>query len=528
MWLRRGSGLSCALVLAACTVGPDFTSPVPPGLSAYQGSLAQNGQQLVTTASDPDPAWWNGFHDPVLSELTRKAIAGNLDLQQAVLRVIEARQSIVTARAAGLPSLNGTASYEREQYGFKGILQSQGVYNQLGSLNTTASTQTSINRALAEAVQPIDLFQYGLDASWELDLFGRVRRSVEQAKATAQAQAESANDSLVLLESQVGQSYAQLRGAQALIATQLDNIKSAESSLQLTQRRRRDGLASDLDVEQARTQLLNQERQLPSYNTQQQQAKNQLAVLTGQPPGALDAMLDVPGPLPTTPDVVGIGLPASLARRRPDIRQAEANLHAATANTGVAVAMFYPDVSLSGNLGLRAIDISYLTNWASHFYAAGPSVSLPIFQGGKLTASLRLARAQQAEMALKYRGTVLNALQEVENALVAYRDDRDTRDKLQRTVRSAEDTLYLSRSRYQNGLSDFLNVLNAQVTLTTTRQSLAQAEVSLVNDVVTLYRALGGGWQQTITSIPIPPVDKGLPNVPAALDSLAAGDGAVR
>ena len=207
------------------------------------------------------------------------------------------------------------------------------------------------------------------------------------------------------------------------------------------------------------------EYQLPGYEKQSQQAINRLSVLTGQPPGALDAMLGPAAPLPVPPAMIGIGVPSDLARRRPDVREAEAQLHAATANVGVAVASFYPDVSLTGNFGLRALDASYLTNWASAFYSFGPSVSLPIFQGGRLTAGLRLARAQQAEAALAYRGTVLNALREVEDALVAYRTDRAGRDKLAEAVRSGETTLYLARDSYTHGLADFIQVLDAERTL---------------------------------------------------------------
>lgn len=489
----------------------------------------------VSEKSNPDPTWWRSFKDPILTTLIQQSIAGNLDLQQAVLRVVEARQGIVIARSAGLPSLNGTGSYAHEQLGLRGILQSQGVYSQLNSLADQTSTtgsgsaitgqsvKSALGGALNQVVQPVDLFQYGLDASWELDLFGRVRRSVEQAKATTEAQAEAANDSLVMLEGQVAQTYVQLRGNQALLATQQDNIRSATASLDLTQRARRNGLVSDLNVEQARTQLYDFQRQLPSYESQIQQAKNQLSVLTGQPPGAVDTMLKGSAPLPRTPDVIGIGVPSTLARRRPDIREAEANLHAATANTGIATANFYPDISLTGNLGIRAIDASYLTSWASHFYSVGPSVSIPIFRGGNLTGNLRLARAQQAEAALKYRGTVLNALREVENALVAYRTDRAARDKLIQTVQSAELSLYLGRNQYQNGLGDFLTVLNAQQTVTTARQNLVQAEMTLINDVVALYKALGGGWQEPGTKIQVPSIESDPPIVPGALDSVAGG-----
>jgi NodT family efflux transporter outer membrane factor (OMF) lipoprotein len=221
--------------------------------------------------------------------------------------------------------------------------------------------------------------------------------------------------------------------------------------------------------------------------------------------------------------MVGIGVPSTLARRRPDIREAEAQLHAATANVGVAVASFYPDISLTGNLGLRALDASYLTNWASHFYSFGPSVSLPIFQGGMLTASLKLARAQAEEAALAYRGTVLNALREVDDALVAYRTDKVARDKTEETVKSADLSYYLARNRFDHGLSDFIQVLDAERTLVQARQQLVQADIGLTNDVVALYKALGGGWEKRAGDITVPQVDPTPPILPAAADSLAGG-----
>ena len=533
---RSGRGaliFSILIELCACTVGPDFKPPARPDTPAWRDVSARDG--AVSQATDPDPRWWRLFRDPVLTELIETAIAGNLDLQQAVLRVEESRQSIVTARAAGLPTLNGTASYTREQLGIKGILESRGAYSQLNALADQNSPlnqyraglgneASSVGGGLLNRVtQPIDLFQYGLDASWELDLFGRVRRSVEQAKASTQAQREATNDSLIMLESEVAQAYVQLRGAQALTASQLANIRAAQSSLTLTLRRQTGGLGTGLDVDQARTQLYSYQQQLPSYERQAEQAINQLSVLVGQPPGTLDAKLTQPAPLPDLPPVVNVGVPSTLARRRPDIRQAEAQLHAATANIGVAMASFYPDVSLTGSLGLRAIDASYLTNWASHFYSVGPSVSLPIFQGGRLTASLRLARAQAVESALRYRGTVLNALREVEDDLVAYRTDRAERDRLRQTVRSAEDTLYLATNQYEHGLQTFLQVLDAERTLVSARQQLVQTDMTLANDVVALYRALGGGWQDGEIEIRAPGVKQAPPIVPGALDSVAAG-----
>jgi len=526
--------VAAACALAACTVGPNFAPPKPPTPAAWNDPSASRADR-VTPQSDPDPKWWAGFDDPVLDRLITMAISGNLDLQQAVLRVVESRQSVATARAAGLPSLNGTASLNHEQLGLEGILKSQGAYSGLNALADKSSPLNSYisgsipigtylseggNAFLNKATQPINLFQYGMDASWELDLFGRVRRSVEQAKADTEAQMEATNDALIMLESEVAQAYVQVRGAQALTESQRANVSTAQDSLSLTQTRQGQGLATGLDVEQAHTQLAETQRQLPGYENQLVQAMNRLSVLVGQPPGAVDAMLTPVAPLPAIPALVAIGVPSTLARRRPDIREAEAQLHAATANVGIAVAGFYPDVTLTGSLGLRAIDASYLANWASHFYTLGPSLSLPIFQGGRLTASLRMARAQQIASALHYRGTVLNALREVEDGLVAYRTDRAARDRLLEEVKSAEITLFLARARYTNGVTDFLQVLDAERTLISSRQQLVQTDLTLANDVVALYRALGGGWQDESGALKAAPLDPP-PLTPASLDTLA-------
>ena len=377
--------------LSACTVGPDFHPPQAPDVQNWNDPSARghDPQAFVSQDSNPDPQWWDGFGDPTLTQLEKLAISGNLDLQQAVLRVVQARENEVAARAAGLPSLGGTGSYAHEQIGAKGVLESTGAFGQLNSLADQNSPLNQFSPGLGNKVgsaiggavnkieQPINLYQYGFDASWELDLFGKVRRSVEQAKASTQAQVEATNDALVMLEGQVAQAYVQVRGAQALLASQKENVAAAQSSLDLTQRQQRQGLATQLDVDQALTQLGNQQALLPGYEKQAQQSINQLSDLVGQPPGALDAMLSTPAPMPRVPSVVGVGVPAQLARRRPDIREAEAQLHAATANVGVATASFYPDISLTGNIGLRAIDASYLTNWASLFFTVGPAFRCP-------------------------------------------------------------------------------------------------------------------------------------------------------
>lgn len=504
--MHQLSPLLLAAALGACTVGPDFTPPDAATPAGYN-EVARTPDGAATMRTRPDPLWWNSFNDPQLTSLVSRALIGNLSLQQAVLRIAQSRQGEAAARAAGLPTLSGDAAYTRQQLGLRGILESAGVYDQVGGLrgNTRLeNVQTglsdraadAIGNALGTATRPTNLFQQGLDASWELDIFGRVARQVEQANARTQSAVEGANDSLVSLMAEVVRSYASLRGAQALAQAQGENVDAARDILQLTERRQRQGLTSQLDVENQRAQLTSYQAQLQPYAAQMQQAMNRLSVLTGQPPGVLDAELATSRPIPVAPPVVPVGVPSDLARRRPDIRRAEADLHTATASVGVAVAQFYPTVSLTGSLGTRAVDASYLFDWASHFYSAGPAISVPIFQGGRLKAGLRLAKAQEAEAALGYRATVLNALAEVEDALVAYRTDQAQAGLLQQTVGSARTALSLSRERYEHGLASFIEVLDAQRTLVQARQQEVRASITVTNDVVALYKALGGGWSE--------------------------------
>ncbi|HAH14313.1 MAG TPA: RND transporter, partial [Pantoea agglomerans] len=252
--------------------------------------------------------------------------------------------------------------------------------------------------------------------------------------AQQQAAIEQRNDALVSLEAEVARAWLQLRGAQSTIQTLQQQIEVAQQTTELTQSQQRNGLAPLTDVENARAQLSTLQAQLPQYQSQARQAMNGLAVLLGKTPGALDAELSTPKALPPLPQFVPVGIPSTLARRRPDIRQAEATLHAQTAEIGVSVAQLFPSLSLTGQLGVRNTDVSYLDNWSSHFYSYGPSLSIPIFQGGQLVSSVKLARAQQASAALDYRQTVLTALQDVENALVSYRADQQRVTALDETT----------------------------------------------------------------------------------------------
>lgn len=483
----RLSVIMLTMLLAGCAVGPDYQAPQPQTASHFNDLASSEASKPQAAAINP--AWWKSFNDTQLDSLINRAISGNLSLQQAVLRIAGAREQLSQARGSFFPSINGSASFNRQQLGAKGILQANGTYDLVNEEAPEARD------ALDGLTRPVSLYQGSFDASWELDLWGKVRRQVEAAGAQQQESIESRNDVLVSVEAEVARAWLQLRGAQAVTQTLQSQIDVAQQTVDLTQSQQRNGLAPDLDVENARAQLSSLRAQLPQYQAQARQAMNGLAVLLGKAPGMLDTELQATRALPALPDVVAVGVPSALVRRRPDVRQAEATLHAQTASIGVNVAQLFPSLSLTGQLGVRNTDASYLDNWSSHFYSYGPSLSIPIFQGGQLVSSVKLARAQQANAALQYRQTVLTALQDVENALVSYRTDQQQVTQLDDTVGSLQRSFDLATESYRNGISTFLDALDAQRQLAQAKQQAAQARVQSSLDLVALYKALGGGWE---------------------------------
>jgi NodT family efflux transporter outer membrane factor (OMF) lipoprotein len=447
-------------------------------------------------SQEPDWHWWEQFNDEHLNQLEKQAVAGNLDLQVALLRIVESRAQVQIARAQGLPSVSATASAEREQLGLAGILKAQG--------NSSLTSSSQAQGLLSSLTQPINLYQVGFDASWELDLFGKVARSTEAANAQSDETIESRNDALVSLEAEVAQTYFQLRAAQMLREITLKQLSDEREVLQLTVNRQFSGLSNQSQVESAQAQLSTSESQLPQYDQTIAMSSHALSVLTGQLPSALDAELQAAQALPNLPQTVGIGIPANLARRRPDIRQAEASLHAATAEIGVNVAAMFPDVSLSGTLGLRNTTPKYLFNWASKFYTFGPSVSLPIFQGGALVANVRVSRAEAAEAAINYRKAVLSALQEVEDALVTLHDDGLRVAALRDAVAANQRSQALAVNSYRSGLSTYIEVLTAETQTIGAEQQLDSALLNESTDLVKLYKAVGGGWQNAPASADAP------------------------
>ncbi len=497
--LRVVLAASTALVLSGCTVGPNFKAPnwASP-VSWFSGPHEQvPPEHSVAVAAPVDPDWWNLFHDPELTALEGRVARQNLDVRTAATRLAESDSQLRVVQAAEFPTLNANASYTRQKSSDVG--QFATIPDALGA---NGGQGNGVGGFRSGDLSAFDVYQLGLGASWEPDLFGFVRRSVESAKASVQVSAEAERAVLLATLAEVGQDYISLRGVQAQLRIARDNVRTAQQSLNLTQQRAAGGVTTDLDVANASAQVSSTAAEIPRLQQQEAEDINALSLLLAEPPNALRAELAVPEPVPPVPPAVPVGLPSELARRRPDIMQAEAQLHAATANVGVAVASFYPSVTLSASLGLEALQPWQVFNLNARQYAAGPGITIPIFEGGQLTATLHLREAQQQEAALIYQRTVLQAWHDVDNALTAYKTEQARRDQLMLAVEQNHRALDLAQSRYQQGVSDFLTVLDAERSLLFTEQQLAQSTTTVSNNLVALYKALGGGWEEALPRLP--------------------------
>lgn len=477
-----------ALPLIGCAAGPDFqrpTSGVPATWSASATrSTRDQPSQVTSSPADNAAEWWAGFNDPELTSLIGRARAANLDARAAVLRIAEARAQRDVSTAAEWPSLSANASAQT---------------NRLSESTPTGALFSKVGQSSGPSgvsfPNPYAQYQLGAGASWEIDLFGRVRRSVEAAGADTQATVEDRRSVLVAVLGDVGRTYVDLRAAQAKRRIIQETIATQRDLQDLARQRRLADLSGDVDVVRAEGDTLTAQAQLPGLDRQITQDINRLSRLVAREPGALEAELRAAQPVPPVPPRAPIGLPADLARQRPDIREAEARLHAATARIGVAVADLYPKLTLNAQGGVQGERLASLTNWASRFVTAGPTLELPIFDAGRRRATIRLQDVRAQEAALGYRRTVLTALHEVDDAIAAYGADQGRRTALSDAVARDRDAVDLGRQRYASGVGSFIDVLSAQRTLEQTELSLADASAAVSADLVALYMALGGGWQ---------------------------------
>jgi NodT family efflux transporter outer membrane factor (OMF) lipoprotein len=341
---------------------------------------------------------------------------------------------------------------------------------------------------------PYNQYQLGASASWEIDLFGRVRRSVEAANAELEASVEDRHAVLVSLSADVARGYIELRGAQLRRDVTERSLATQTELYELTRQRRAVGLTTELDVANAGAQLDGTRAQVPQLEREVTQDINELSLLLAREPDALRTELESSRPVPPVPPELPVGLPADLARRRPDIRRAEASLHAATARIGVAVGDLFPRVTLSASGGTQSQGAADLLKWASRFGSLGPTFEMPLFDGSRW-AAVKVQNVRAQEAGLDYQRTVLSALHEVENALAAYKADRARGASLAAAVEQSRDALSLARERYSSGVANFIDVLDAERNLQQNELSLAANTTAVATDLVAIYRTLGGGWQ---------------------------------
>lgn len=506
-----GGVAASILLLAGCTkLGPDFK---PPEWASPDTWFGPNRPKLTKVASLPTPepvnvGWWRIFNDPQMDALVARVAAENLDVQIAATRLEESRYQVAIAESAQVPRINAGGGYLRQKSSRYGILTANPPTPTAASGTSGSGVSGGPNRRY----EAYDIFQGGFDAAWELDLWGKVARSVESATATAQAAAETQRGVLVTTMAEVARDYIQLRGTQAQLRIARENLRTQQQSLKLTQERAAGGLTTDLDVANAAAQVGRTAAEIPLLQQREAALINALSLLLGQPPNALRAELETPKPVPPVPSSVPVGVPAELVRRRPDVRQVEAELHAATANIGVAEAEFYPSFRLAGSVGLQALQFPQLFNLASSTFAVGPIVTMPIFEGGRLKANLKLQETYQKEAAIRFQRTVLGAWHEVDNALTAYQTEQARRNQLIRAEADNRRAVGLAQTRYRAGVADFLTVLDTERLLLSTQQQLQASTTNVSEYLVALYKALGGGWEDDLPVAPPPPPEAKQPS----------------
>ena len=457
--------LALVLVLGGCAVGPNYEEPDVTAPDAWTSAVEDELSQQV-----PDlEGWWTTLGDTTLTALIAQADTSNLDIAAALGRLKEARAGTGAAKGAYWPSLDAYGNWSRAQ-----ISEESPPGNIAGA-------------------GPTNLWQAGFDASWEIDIFGRNRRTVEAATAIWQSSVEDYRDVLVSLYAEVAANYIAVRTLQARLDYAVNNADALKDTAQLTQDRYDAGLTSLLDVTRAQSNLATQRAAIPSLEADLNAAMNRMAILLGMPPGALHDRLGEPRALPTPPDSLLVGLPADLLRRRPDVRRAERELAAQTARIGVATADLYPSFSIRGVLGLESTEWGDLGG-SSTTWNLIPGFRWNLFNGGTTRNNIRIQEARAEQTLVAYEQTILVALEDVENAMVSLDRERVRRDQLLVAVETSEQSVSLVHTQYISGLTDFQNYLDAQRSLISRQDELAVSEGAVVQNLIALNKALGGGW----------------------------------
>ncbi len=457
------------IFLAGCAAGPNYKAPKMAVADAFE-----NGGQTNLSTNETAVTWWRGFNDPELSGLVDRALAGNHDLRIATANVLESRALRRQAQFDLLPVPQGQASY----------------------------TDTQYSRAFVPAVmggsRHLELYEAGFDATWEVDFFGRVRRSVEANTAAVQAAEADRRDVMVTLIAEVARNYFELLGAQSELITARQNADNQRETLKITEATRDGGRGTELDVARARAQMNNTLATLPPLEAAIARATHRLSVLTGQQPTALSGELKEPKALPDLPTLVAIGNPETLLRRRPDVRAAERTLAADTARIGIATADLFPRVTFNGNFDFQAMKIGDLAKGGADTWSFGPSITWAALDYGHVRARMKAAGAHADASLAFYERTVLTSLEETENSLVDFSREEARREYLRESEKASRTAATLARQRYENGATDFLTVLDAERVLFEAQDQLAQSYTRTATALVAVYKSLGGGWEMEL------------------------------
>ena len=489
--MRVAAAVLALALLGGCTLGPDYTPP-PPSALAVEGDYA--APRPVAGAIDA-AEWWTRFDDPVLTRLVEEAAAGNLDLAVAVSRLAQAREALVQARSGRFPTVGASAGVSRNGFVTGRPSTTLPVLTTGGGVTdpTTGGVVTTpgVGTQIITSRDQTTLSLSG-DASYTVDLFGAVTRSIQAARADLDASALDADAVRVSVESETASNYLQGRLAQERLAIARDSLRIADDNLEIAGWRVQAGLVSATDEEQARAQRAQRLATIPSLVANVSQASNRLGVLTGRAPAALAGVFDPPAPIPEPPAAIAVGVPADTLRQRPDVRSSERRLAAASARIGVAEAQLYPALNLTGSLTTNAGGLGSVLDQVTFGLFGGLSQTL--FDGGRLRSQVRVQRAVAQGAFADYRRTILTALSDVENALVALRSAEDRMDAQRQAVDAAQATAIYARSNYRAGLTDFTTLLTVENQLLTARDGLALARGDRALAIVQLFNALGGGF----------------------------------
>ncbi|MCP4261732.1 MAG: efflux transporter outer membrane subunit [Planctomycetes bacterium] len=456
-------------LFSGCQVGPDYVRPE----YSVPDQWHQKAVQGLEDGSADLQTWWKVFNNPVLESLIQRSCAENLDLQIAYARVMESRALLGVAAGEYWPDVDAVGAYSRSRPSENGLL---------AGLPVGTADQSNLH-------------SMGVDSSWEIDVFGRISRSVESAQAYVEASIENYRDVLVSLYSEVARSYIDMSSIRERIRYAQNNIKLQQDTLGLTRKRREAELVPELDVQQAELILASTESTIPLLRQSEAQAIHRLSVLLGQSPAFLYEELSTASKIPDVPVDITVGLPTELLRQRPDIRRAERILAAETADIGIATAGLYPAFSLSGTFALEAQQIKDVGDSDSRTWGFGPAMRWNLFDGDRIRSSIKVQEAQSEQAMAEYEQTILLALEEVENAMVAFAEERIRVEALERSVSAAQKSVELVESLYKIGLTDFQNVLDMQRSLTNQQDQLAESQGLVAQNLVRIYTALGGGWK---------------------------------